>query len=52
MGAYVTVLGAIKKLDPLEGRLVLSNGNAILINDILEIKDGVSMDHPFGEETL
>ena len=49
-GAYVTVLGAIKKLDPLEGRLVLSDGTAIPIDDILEIEDGVSVDHPFGEE--
>ena len=50
-GVYVTVLGAIKKLDPLEGRLVLSDGTAIPIDDILEIEDGVSVDHPFGEET-
>ena len=49
-GAYVTVLGAIKKLDPLEGRLVLADGTAIPIDDILEIEDGISMDHPFGEE--
>ena len=49
-GAYVTVLGAIKKLDPLEGRLVLSDGTAIPIDDILEIEDGASMDYPFGEE--
>ena len=50
-GAYVTVLGAIKKLNPLEGRLVLADGAAIPIDDILEIEDGVSVDHPFGEET-
>ena len=50
-GSYVTALGAIKKLDPLEGRLVLADGTAIPINDILEIEDGVSVDHPFGEET-
>ena len=50
-GAYVTALGAIKKLDPLERRLVLADGIAIPIDDILEIEDGVSMDHPFGEET-
>ena len=49
-GTYVTVLGAIKKLDPLEGRLVLADGTAIPIDDILEIEDGVSVDHPFGEE--
>lgn len=51
-GAYVTALGAIKKLDPLEGRLVLADGTAIPIDDILEIKDGASVTHPFGEETL
>ena len=51
-GAYSTVLGAIKKLDPLEGRLVLSDGTTILIDDILEIEDSVSGNHPFGEETL
>ena len=50
-GVYVTVLGAIKKLDPLDGRLVLADGTAIPIDDILEIKDGVSMDHLLGEET-
>ena len=50
-GSYVTALGAIKKLDPLEGRLVLADGTAIPIDDILEIEDGVSVDHPFGEET-
>ena len=49
-GSYVTALGTIKKLDPLEGRLVLSDGIAISIDDILEIEDGVSVDHPFGEE--
>ena len=48
--SYVTALGTIKKLDPLEGRLVLSDGIAISIDDILEIEDGVSVDHPFGEE--
>ena len=50
-GVYVTVLGAIKKLDPLEGRLVLADGATIPIDDILEIEDGVSVDHPFREET-
>ena len=51
-GTYVTVFGAIKKLNPLEGRLVLADGTAIPIDDILEIEDGISMEHPFGEETL
>ena len=50
-GTYVTVLGAIKKLDLLEGRLVLADGTAIPIDDILEIEDGISVNHPFGEET-
>ena len=49
-GSYVTALGAIKKLDPLDGRLVLADGTAIPIDDILEIQDGVSVDHPLGEE--
>lgn len=49
-GAYITVLGAIKKLDPLEGRLVLADGTAIPIDDILEIDDGVSVDYPLREE--
>ena len=49
-GVYVAVLGAIKKLDPLEGRLVLADGTAIPIDDILEIQDRVSVDHPFREE--
>ena len=50
-GAYITILGKIKKLVLLEGRLVLSDGTAIPIDDILEIEDGVSVDHPFREET-
>ena len=50
-GSYVTALGTIKKLDPLEGRLVLADGTSIPIDDILEIQDRVSVDHPFGEET-
>lgn len=50
-GAYVTILSAIKKLDSLEGRLVLADGTAIPIEDILGIQDG-SGDRLFGEETL
>ncbi|MDE6260451.1 MAG: YolD-like family protein [Oscillospiraceae bacterium] len=49
-GAYVTALGAVKKLNPLEGRLILTDGTDIPIDNILEIEDGVSMDHLFGEE--
>ena len=51
-GAYVTVLGVIKKLNSLEGRLVLVDRTVIPIDDILEIEDRVSMDHSFGEEIL
>ena len=50
-GAYITVFGTVKKVDPLEGQLVLADGTAIPIDDIMEIEDGVSMDYPFGEET-
>lgn len=38
-GAYVTVLGAVKKLNSLEGRLILIDGTVIPIEDILEIED-------------
>lgn len=51
-GAYVTALGAVKKLDPLEGRLTLTDGTTILIEDILEIEDGTSAEFPFKEEML
>lgn len=37
-GAYVTAEGAVKKLDPLEGWVILKNGTAIPIEDILEIE--------------
>ena len=36
-GAYVTKLGTIKKIDPLEGRVILTDRTAIPIKDILEI---------------
>ncbi len=39
-GAYVIALGAVKKLNPLEGRLTLTDGTIIPIEDILEIEDG------------
>lgn len=51
-GAYITIQGTIKKLVPLEGRLVLTNGTTIPIEDILEIQDELSVDYTFGEETL
>ena len=37
-GAYVTAEGEIKKFDPLEGRVILKNGTAIPVEDILEIE--------------
>lgn len=49
-GAYVTAVGAVKKLDPLEGRLILTDGSAIPIEDILEIEDGTSAGFPLKEE--
>ena len=37
-GAYVTSEGVVKKIDPLEGRVVLANGTALPVEDILEIE--------------
>lgn len=37
-GAYVTAAGIVKKLDPLEQRVVLTDGTVISIGDILEIE--------------
>lgn len=37
-GAYVTAVGALKKIDPLERRIVLTDGTVIPIEDILEIE--------------
>lgn len=37
-GAYVTAEGAVKKVDPLKGRVVFANGTVIPIEDILEIE--------------
>jgi hypothetical protein len=37
-GAYVTKLGTIKKIDPLEGRVILTDHTPIHIEDILEIE--------------
>lgn len=38
-GAYITTIGKVKKIDPLEGRVILKDGTAIPIEDILEIDD-------------
>lgn len=37
-GAYVTITGQVKKIDDLEGALILTGGVRILIEDILEIQ--------------
>jgi len=37
-GACVTKLGTIKKIDPLEGRVILTDHTSIHIEDILEIE--------------
>lgn len=37
-GAYITAVGTVKKIDPLEGRVILTDRTAIPIEDILEIE--------------
>ncbi len=37
-GAYVTIVGAVKKIDPLKGQVILTDRTAIPIEDILEIE--------------
>ncbi len=37
-GDYVTAIGRVKKIDPLVGEVVLTNGMTIPIEDILEIE--------------
>ena len=46
-GAYATNLGTIKKIDPLQGIVVLMDGTVIPIEDILEIEDGAVRDNAF-----
>lgn len=46
-GAYATNLGTIKKIDPLQGIVVLMDGTVIPIEDILEIEDGAVRDNSF-----
>lgn len=43
-GAYVTAVGVLKKIDPLEGRIVLADGVQIPIEDILEVEFGCRFD--------
>lgn len=37
-GAYVTAIGLLKKIDPLAGEVILTNGTAIPIEEIFEIE--------------
>lgn len=37
-GAYVTATGQLKKIDDLEGALILASGERIVIEDILDIQ--------------
>lgn len=46
-GTYVDAVGAIKKIDPLEGRVILTDGTAIPIEDILEIEGRAVQDDLF-----
>ena len=43
-GAYVTTMGAIKKIAPLDGRVVFKDGTQIPIEDIWEIEFGCRSD--------
>lgn len=45
-GVYVTDMGTVKKLDLLEGRLLLTDGTVIPIGDLLKIEDEVSGELP------
>ena len=46
-GTYVATMGRIRKIDPLQGCVVLMDGTAISIEDILEIKGEAVQDNPF-----
>ena len=37
-GAYVTTTGRLKKIDDIEGALILASGERIVIEDIIEIR--------------
>lgn len=43
-GAYVTDIGRVKKIDPLAGEVVLTNGTAIPIEDIFEVEFSCRLD--------
>jgi hypothetical protein len=46
-GTYMDAVGTIKKIDPLEGRVILTDGTAIPIEDILEIEGRAVQDDLF-----
>lgn len=46
-GAYVTAAGQIKKFDPLEGKMTLTDGTMIPVEDIAEIESGPAEGLPF-----
>lgn len=46
-GTYVDAVGTIKKIDPLEGRVILTDGTAIPIEGILEIEGRAVQDDLF-----
>lgn len=37
-GTYITAIGTLKRIDTMEGRIILADGTAIPIEDILEIE--------------
>ena len=37
-GAYVTVEGEVKRLDPYERKLIFTDGNTVLIENVLELE--------------
>lgn len=43
-GAYVTTMGTVKKIDPLGGRVIFTDGTQIPIEDIWEIEFGCRSD--------
>ncbi len=48
-GAYVTATSALKKIDPLERRVILTDGTTIPIEDILAIEDSALEKHDFSK---
>ena len=48
-GAYVTTVGSLKKLDPVEQRIILADGTLIPIADILEIESESAVDFMLSE---